>query len=373
MSLDRLLRAGPLKVRDVWSPDKAARLPHEVLQRCRRRALTRASFGATAIAGLIVAIVPLLFLGRTTALVRKSTGLLDAGMVAAMTAKTQPAAEPLTVKLFTFKDGSRAELSGSVSQIKVERDAKRHVDLRLLAGHARFEVVPNRKRSFEVQAGGVRVRVIGTSFSMARLSEQTRVSVDKGRVQVFWSDGKAELAAGESGVFPPASGSAPDGLAAGSANRNNLAPEWRRLAQSGEYKGAYSALNAAPNSVREVPEELMLAADVARLSGNPARAVPYLKTVSERFARDPRAPVAAFTLGRVLLDNMGNAGSAAGAFRRARTLAPGGPLALDAWAREVESLRRSGRAEQAADLAQKYLDQFPNGRHAATMRSIAGK
>ena len=366
MTLDRLLREGPIKVRDVWSPDKAARLPHEVLQRCRRRALTRASIGAAA-AMVMVALLPLYFSGPTTRLARKTAGHLDVSpILAAMTAA--PATPPLTVKLLTFKDGSRAELSGSVSQLKVERDAKRHVDLRLLAGHARFEVVPNRKRSFEIQAGAVRVRVIGTSFSMARVSEQTRVSVDKGLVQVFWSGGKAELAAGESGVFPPGSGEPADSSAAA---RAGSAPEWRRLAQSGEYKGAYSALNAAPSSVREVPEELMLAADVARLSGNPARAVPYLRTVSERFSRDPRAPVAAFTLGRVLLENMGNAASAATAFRRARTLSPGGPLAMDAWAREVESLRRSGRAEQASELAQKYLDQFPNGRHAGAMRSIA--
>jgi transmembrane sensor len=101
--------------------------------------------------------------------------------------------------------------------------------------------------------------------------------------------------------------------------------------------------------------------------------VPYLKTVSERFARDPRAPVAAFTLGRVLLDNMGNAASAAAAFHRARSLSPGGPLALDAWSREVESLRRAGRTEQATELAQKYLDQFPSGRHATSMRSIISK
>jgi transmembrane sensor len=319
----------------------------------------------------MVAALPLYFIERGSGLARKATRSLDAAPVLiALRAKVPSATPPLTVKLVTFRDGSRAELSGSVSQLKVERDAKRQVDLRLLAGHARFEVVPNRKRSFEVQAGAVRVRVIGTSFSMARISEQTRVSVDKGLVQVFWSGGKAELAAGESGVFPPGSGDA-DTLARGGQRPN--APEWRRLAQSGQFKNAYSALSQTPNSVREVPEELMLAADVARLSGNPGRAVPYLKTVSERFSRDPRAPVAAFTLGRVLLENTGNAASAAAAFRRARSLSPGGPLALDAWAREVESLRRAGRMEQASDLAQKYIDQFPSGRHAAAMRGIAGK
>ena len=373
MTLDRLLGEGPLKVRDVWSPDKAARLPHEVLQRCRRRALTRASIGAAA-AMMISGVLLLYYIELPTRLAHKSNGALDAGPIVAamMRDAALPATEPLTVKLVTFQDGSRAELSGSVSQLKIERDAKRHVDLRLLAGHARFEVVSNRKRSFEVQAGAVRVRVIGTSFSMARVSEQTRVSVDKGLVQVYWNGGSAELAAGESGVFPPGSGEPADVRANRPLDRTH-SPEWRRLAQTGEYKGAYSALSATPNAVREVPEELMLAADVARLSGHPARAVPYLRTVSDRFTRDPRAPLAAFTLGRVLLENLGNPSSAASAFRRARTLSPNGPLALDAWAREVDALRRSGRAEQASDLAQRYLDQFPNGRHSGTMRSIAAQ
>jgi transmembrane sensor len=378
MSLDGLLSAGRFKVRDVWSPEKTASLPHDVLQRCRRRALKRASAGAV-IVGASIAVLPLLLPARNPELLLQSSGLPNADQITAVMNAAQPAAAPLTVKLLTFKDGSRAELAGSVSRLNVERDSKERVNLRLLAGHARFEVVPNVKRSFEVRAGAVRVRVIGTSFSMARVSEQTRVSVHKGRVEVVWSGGETELAGGESGVFPPTGAAAENRLSKALPGANpktadtSGAPEWRRLAQTGEYKSAYSALNDTPDSVRQVPEELLLAADVARLSGNPGRAIPYLRTVSERFSRDPRAPVAAFTLGRVLLENTGNAASAAAAFHRARMLSPGGPLALDAWAREVESLRRAGRAEQASDLARGYLDQYPNGRHGAAMRRIVGE
>jgi transmembrane sensor len=367
-ALDQLLRDGPLKVRDVWSVERTARLPHEVLQHCRRRALRRAVGGA-AVMIVVTALAPLFWATRKPDLVGKAAAFAAAMPIGSLYAGRPDA--PLTVKLVTFKDGSRAELSGSVSRISVQRDAKEQVDLQLLAGHAHFDVIKNSKRSFDVRSGAVRVHVIGTSFSVARVSEQTRVSVDRGLVQVFWNGGKAELAAGESGTFPPSTASLEAPAAAPSAAKRE-GPEWRSLARSGEYKSAYSALNEAPNSVREVPEELMLAADVARLSGNPARAVPYLKTVSERFARDPRAPLAAFTLGRVLLDSLGNPASAGAAFRRARTLSPHGPLALDAWAREVDALRRAGRSADAAELARKYLEEHPNGRHASTLRSIAG-
>jgi TolA-binding protein len=369
LDLDQLVQGGPLKVRDVWSRERTAHLPHEVLQHCRRRAMRRALVSASVLS--VVGATTLLFWSaRTPDLAGKSLATVTTAQ-ASYTFKVARAA-PLTVKTVTFKDGSRAELAGSVSRISVQRDVKEHVDLRLLAGHARFEVVKNPKRTFDVRSGAVRVHVIGTSFSVARVSEQTRVTVDRGRVEVYWNGGKAELAAGESGVFPPG-GAALEGEGAPAANKRvQRGPEWRSLAQKGEYKNAYSALNDSPDSVREVPEELMLAADVARLSGNPARAVPYLKTVSERFARDPRAPLAAFTLGRVLLDSTGNATSAAAAFRRARTLSPRGPLALDAWSREVESLRRAGRSADASALAQKYLEEYPNGRHASALRGVAG-
>jgi transmembrane sensor len=368
LDLDQLVRAGPLRVRDVWSRERTASLPHEVLQHCRRRAMRRALTTATAL-GMAGGVTLLFWSARTPDLAGKSLAFVATAPASATFQAARPAA-PLTVKHVTFKDGSRAELAGSVSRIAVQRDAKEQVELQLLAGHARFEVVKNPKRTFDVKAGAVRVHVIGTSFSVARISEQARVSVDRGLVVVYWDGGKAELAAGDSGVFPPASAGLEDAVPA--AKRGQRGPEWRSLARSGEYKSAYTALNAAPESVREVPEELMLAADVARLSGNPSRALPYLKTVTERFARDPRAPLAAFTMGRVLLDSTGNAASAAAAFRRARSLSPRGPLALDAWAREVESLRRAGRSGDAAELAKRYIEEHPNGRHASALRGITG-
>src|SRR5262249_8117411 len=118
-------------------------------------------------------------------------------------------------------------------------------------------------------------------------------------------------------------------------------PSWRPLAESGRFGDAYVALKAtAPNSVRDETGELMLAADVARLSGHPADAVPYLERILGSRGSDPRAGLAAFTLGRVLLEELGRPAEAANAFARARRA--GGPLAEDALAREVEASSRAG-------------------------------
>jgi len=114
----------------------------------------------------------------------------------------------------------------------------------------------------------------------------------------------------------------------------------------------------------------MLAADVARLTAHPEQAVRPLRSVCERHASDRRAPVAAFTLGRVLLDELGRAGEAAAAFQKARMLWPEGPLAEDALAREADAWERAGRHDRARATASDYVRRYPDGRHVAGMRKL---
>ena len=77
-----------------------------------------------------------------------------------------------------------------------------------------------------------------------------------------------------------------------------------------------------------------------------------------------RAPLAAFTLGRLLLENLRQPADAARAFELARSLAGGsGALAEDALAREVEAWRAAGDANKATARAQRYQALYPNGTH----------
>jgi transmembrane sensor len=281
------------------------------------------------------------------------------------------AAHPPSV--LSFHDGSRAELDRDKARLEVSSDRGEHISLRLLSGFARFDVVPNPRRVFEVESGPVRVRVIGTAFSMLRTAEGARVAVERGRVRVLWADRQVELGAGEGREFPPppeAEAVAVDSLPLSEPLPAGADVEWRELAKRGDYKRAYSALKSAKSSPRQEPEELMLAADVARLSGNAAQAVPHLQAVVQRFPSNPRAPVAAFTLGRVYLDNLNEPAQAAAAFRRTRSSWPRGPLAQDAWAREVAAWRRAGHTDEAARTARQYLERHPQGPHAETMKRL---
>jgi transmembrane sensor len=264
----------------------------------------------------------------------------------------------------TFTDGSRAVPSTREARLQIEEDTPTRV-VSHLEGGARFEVVPNRARSFEVRARDVHVKVLGTVFTVQELpSAQTQVLVERGRVEVAWLGGTTVLEAGEGGAFPPS----PSPTEAADANK--AAPLDAPRASDPSPPSA-TGRYAGPRGARDDVAELILAADVARLTGRPDQATGPLREVCDRHASDKRAPVAAFTLGRVLLDDLGRPADAAAAFRRARALWPDGPLAEDALAREADAWERAGRKEKARALASQYLARHPQGRHAPAMRTIA--
>jgi len=351
VDLEQRLREQPLRVRDVWSEDKAARLPARVMQLRRRRSL----LGAAMVLGTAVAALLLV------------RGALDARDAQAAREQRPSVRVPAAQQVVVLHDGSRAEPADADSRLQVVSDRPGDVGVRIERGGARFEVVPNPRRSFVVESGPVRVRVIGTVFSITRTSTGAAIAVEHGLVQVSWAGKQLQLGMGESGVFPPPAelmaAQSPPQTAPSSAG-------WRDLAKRGKYHDAYSALRRGRAHVHKEPQDLMLAADVARLSGHPEQAVPHLRAVLQRFPGDPRAPVASFTLGRVLLHDLRQPRQAAAAFHRARTLWPAGPLALDAWASEAEALHAAGERARAAALAARYLDLHPEARHAAAMRRL---
>ena len=99
-----------------------------------------------------------------------------------------------------------------------------------------------------------------------------------------------------------------------------------------------------------------------------------LRKVVSGHSRDPRAPSAAFTLGWVLMKDLGRPREAAQAFARAESLAPGGNLAQDALARAVEAWDRAGDVTRARAELERYRATYPNGRHVATLeRLVSGR
>jgi transmembrane sensor len=362
IDLDARLTRGPLRVRSLWSAPS-----HEaVVGRIDRRRRWSLLLDVAVVCACIALAVALPW------------------RLPASTAHEGP-------KVTVFADGSTAELSTPGSELRIEQDAATGSVARLTGG-ARFQVVHNPERTFEVRAGDVRVRVLGTTFSVQQLpSGQTQVLVERGRVEVAWLGGATVLQTGQGGVFPPAAGAAGDPEAASvdapqgkpatssspSGAHGGVPPAasdgWRKDGRAGDYGKAYEELTSkGSDSVRDDAGDLMLAADIARLSGHPEDSIRSLRAVCDRHASDRRAPVAAFTLGRVL-DDLGRPAEAGAAFQKARVLWPSGPLSEDALSREADAWQRAGRADGARTAAETYLQRYPKGRHAASMRKILGQ
>jgi transmembrane sensor len=304
-----------------------------------------------------------------------------------------------------FVSGKRADVEVSASGLAVvhgEASVRTLVvngdetQLELTGGQARFSVEPQGRRRVSVLSGQVRVEVVGTVFIVERRQQQVRVAVDEGVVRVTVGGVEQRtVRAGEVALFddslpvnapvekveaepeplPPSPAPTPVKPPVPPRTPKNQQrvvadSKWRDLAAAGAFDEAWAALQLT--LPRDEPEELLMAADVARLSRHPRAAIAPLERVIARFPADARAPLAAFTLGRLHLEDLGDALSGAEAFAKARTLAPRGPLAPDALAREVECLARAGAKERAVERARLYLSEYPTGARAAAVRQWAG-
>jgi transmembrane sensor len=154
--------------------------------------------------------------------------------------------------------------------------------------------------------------------------------------------------------------------------RQVAAARWVTLADQRRFGEAYGLLRQVPMKNLSEPDDLLLAADVARQAGRPERAVPFLERVVKEHASEVSAQLAGFSLGKVYLDNLGQPALAAQSFATVRAMAPVGGLAQDALAREVEAWSRAGDAARARDGALEYVRLYPHGRRVSAVRDLGG-
>lgn len=243
---------------------------------------------------------------------------------------------------------------------------------RITQGTIRFETKPNETKKLMVHVGVLTIEDIGTVFTVETLSDsQARVSVTEGQVLVTWPSGRVTLEKGKEGIFPLVG----EGNHARDASRKPLLAaksgeleNWRTAARKGQNAQAFMLIDEEPARVLDQVEDLLLAADVMRLTGHSRRAVTYLKRVVNRFSHDPRSASAAFTLGKVFLEELGKPRQAAGAFAVAAR--DNSPLAEEASAREVEAWSRAQEPARARAAAMRYFRRFPEGARADTVRSL---
>lgn len=327
------------------------------------------------------------------------------GAIALTRQPEETAAPPLVAKaesderVIRFADGSVAVLLSEGTVLRVEESSEALMEIALQTGRARFDVAPNPRRLFRVVTEGLRVEVLGTSFTVSD-EETEQVTVHRGRVAVFARENRHELAAGmtfalegeravvapdpaepeeellDDGEGPateePAVRRTPKKKKPGPKKvRSERAATWRHLAEKGLFAEAYEALEGQGGGgpIADL-RGLLLAADVARLSGHPAEAAGYLETALREHRSEGQAVLAAFTLGRIYERELSKPERAAEAFAVARSLEPGGSLAEDALAHEIDCWSKAGQAQKAKARAQLYLELHPDGRRAARLRGM---
>ena len=279
-----------------------------------------------------------------------------------------------------LSDGTVATPFDGASVLAVREDSRAAVRIEVVRGGGRFDVVPGLPRLFAVVAGDVTVRVVGTVFTVEKVADRVGVGVQRGAVEVDWGSGKRQLAAGDLAWFPPlvvAPGDAAIGAheldAAPADQPARPVPRPRvALRTPAETSRADRARQVAPAAGPDPAAELLAAADAARAAGRPEEAVVLLRRLLKEHGENPRASLAAFTLGRVLLVELDKPVEAAKVFADLRARAPGGVFAEDALAREVEAWKRAGERDTARARAEEYLRLYPNGNRTDRVKAAGG-
>jgi tetratricopeptide (TPR) repeat protein len=210
------------------------------------------------------------------------------------------------------------------------------------------------------------VEVVGTVLSVDSRQDGVRVAVEVGSVIVrspSLADGVQRLGAGQSLLLPVPQSAAPVPEALGSLDAVTAPRRVRVPAR---------APARAPRAVAAALDggELWTRADAARRRGDPRAASQLLEQLLREHPDDAGAPLAAFTLGTLLVDELGRPEDAAVAFRRA--LDPGPPVLLReaCFLRLAKALREAKDAAGLRSLVTEYAAAHPDGEQLGALRAL---
>jgi transmembrane sensor len=297
---------------------------------------------------------------------------------------------PAAGAVLSLSDGSRVDLAGGAQFAPLESTGTSFVAV-LERGSAHFEVRPGGPRRWQVECGLATVEVVGTGFDCTRAPGRLSVSVQHGVVLVRGErvpDRARRLAAGETLEVldaaapaeatraPAVAPEAPAATTAAATPRREPAAEdanaWRELARGGHHREAFAALGPR-GLLREMRRlgvaDLLVLADVARLSGHASEAIAPLERILREFPRDPQAPLAALALGRLELDTLDRPAKAATALNLALSLGVPHSLREDVRTRLVEAYARAGNRAATRAAGEAYLREYPDGRDRSIVES----
>jgi hypothetical protein len=206
----------------------------------------------------------------------------------------------------------------------------RGVEVMLEDGRVECAVAPQRDRPpFVVQAGDVRVEVVGTRFAVERHGADVKVHVSKGVVTVYHDGERLEVGAGRS--WPAVTG------AAGASDSADGVYESRDAGQAASRRGA----NRSAGAGSRIEADKVRAASQARA-----------KELYERAASlEASQPDQARALYQEVIER-------------------GGPWAANALFAQARLELDLGHRERASALLSTYLQRFPEGANAADAREL---
>lgn len=265
--------------------------------------------------------------------------------------------------------------SEGAAHMRVIRDLPDRTEIGIDDGRVEFEVDLSAGKQLVVIAGDVAIQVHSPSFAVERNERGVGVWVHEGWVGVV-RDGNTVLAEGDHvwlSQREPAPAEPPrERLRPPERSPDPPVTDWRDAARQGNFREAYATLTYGGGEIGDDVDDLLLAADAARMSGHADEALAPLERIARDHADDPRVPLAHYTLGRVYLHQLGQPRDAAAAFARARELGLDSSLAEDALARETEAWSRAGDDDRARARAEEYLRAYPDGHWARSVRSFGG-
>jgi transmembrane sensor len=268
--------------------------------------------------------------------------------------------ESSTPRETTLSDGSRIELSADSALEVLDNDGDTFV-CALRRGQATFDVVPNGPRRWRIEVGAVAIEVVGTRFHVDRRERSVLVEVERGAVLVRGEnvrDGVQKLRPGARLEVPS---TRPPSV---EASR----PSVPAPATTPEQGAAAGSVDGEIGVARPPSTDLLALADQQRRRGDLQGAIHTLKQAVERDPNDARSAMAAFTLGKLLLDGTGQPVEAEAAFRACLNRSPPAAIAEDAMARLVEAQSRAGAREAALATAGEYQRRYPSGRRLSDVR-----
>ena len=285
---------------------------------------------------------------------------------------------------------------GGVGQVKLIEGARvtiweqttQVVKLQQTQGKAVYDIDHRDGREVFVYASGVKVRVVGTVFTVAIQDETVSVHVDRGVVRIDDGNRLVELRAGETiGVATRRSERDPEGEAPENHDADTKLAEneqvWEfdideiqdthgRPKDSGDDReviGKVGRRDKYNSQLKRSTKQLFDEVDQARNNSDFDKASEILKVIVAR--KDDRSSVlsALFVLGKVERAKKRYV-RAAKAFSKCFKLGSNGPLAEDALAEEAAAWSEAKNIDNAKEAAESYLERYPRGIHTERMNLI---